>query len=94
MLETMDHEITVKWWSRVYQTEGGQLVETPDLKKLYAHLPPDEFYDMPETIRSYIADVQGITEADALVLVGPDKASRGALVGANIEFVLWPGGLR
>ena len=84
-LEAEGHEITVRWWSRKYQTEGGQLVETSDLKKRYAGLSPDEFYSRPETRKSYLADLEGIDEADVLVLVGPPIASRSALVGGNIE---------
>lgn len=85
VLEDWGYEITVKWWARVYQVEGLGAQATQDLKKIYAGLPPGEFYERPETLKSYLSDLGGIDEADALVLVGPKVASRGALVGANIE---------
>lgn len=84
-LEAEGHQIIVKWWSRIYQTEEGHLQETSDLKKIYADLEPAEFYARPETFKSYMADVEGIKEADALVLVAPDEAGRVALVGARVE---------
>ena len=84
-LEAEGHEITVRWWARTYQVAGGQLVETQELKKQYADLTPDEFYSRPETMKSYLADLEGIEEADALVLVGPSIATRSSLVGGNVE---------
>lgn len=81
-LENNGHEITVKWWSRVYTQGNGQLVETLELKKQYSALEPDVFYDKPETRASYLADLRGIEEAEAFVLVAQDKAHffTGALV--------------
>ena len=84
-LEYAGHEITCKWWKRAYQSEGLGLVDTQELKKLYANLESDEFFSKPETKKSYFADLDGIEEANVLVLVGPDKASRTDFVGANIE---------
>ena len=55
------------------------------MKKLFEDLEPAEFYAKPETFKSYMADLKGIEEADALVLVAPDEGSRGDLVGARVE---------
>jgi hypothetical protein len=84
-LEYHGHVITCKWWARNYEIEGEGPVNTQELKKRFNDLTPETFYGKPETERSYFADLDGIEEADALVLVGPDDASRSALLGANIE---------
>lgn len=84
-LEEAGHEITVKWWSREYEIPGEGKVPTSDLKGRFKDLDPDRFYSQPETMRSYNADLEGIEDAEALVIIAPDIASRDALVGANIE---------
>lgn len=84
-LECSGHIITCKWWKRAYQSEGLGLVDTQELKKLYANLESAEFFSKPETEQSYLTDLEGIEEADVLVLVGPVKASRTDFVGANVE---------
>lgn len=84
-LEEIGHEITVKWWSREYEIPGEGKVITSDLKKRFNPLDPDLFYAQPETEKSYLADLAGIEEADILILIAPNIASRSALVGGNIE---------
>ncbi len=84
-LEEAGHEITVKWWDRIYDTKDLGPKETQELKKLFNNLDPDEFYSRPKTSRSYLSDLEGIEDAEVLVLIGPDTASRGSLVGGNIE---------
>lgn len=84
-LEEAGHEITAKWWDRIYDTRDLGKKETQELKKLFEDLDPDEFYRRPETSRSFMADLQGIEDADDFVLVAPDIKSRSALVGGNIE---------
>lgn len=82
-LENAGHEITVKWWKRIYDTRDLGKKETQELKKLFEDLDPDEFYGRPETRRSFMADLQGIEDADDFVLVADDTPRNYG--GANIE---------
>jgi hypothetical protein len=83
ILEKRGHEISEKWWNRVYSSEGLGLVDTQKLKKIFDDLPPDEFYSKIETRKSYLLDLKGITEAEAFIFVANDKPRK--FTGANIE---------
>lgn len=82
-LEEAGHEITVKWWDRIYDTKDSGKKETQELKKLYADLDPDEFYSRPETRKSFLADLKGIEDCDDFILVADDMPQNYG--GANIE---------
>ena len=82
-LEEAGHQITVKWWKRIYQTENLGSIETQELKKIYNDLEPDDFYSRPETRKSFLADLQGIEDADDFVFVADDIPRNYG--GANIE---------
>ena len=81
-LESQGFSITEKWWARIYDIEGKDIVTT-DLKKINDDLKPNEFYDITETIKSYILDLEGIQNADALVFVASDKTRK--YNGASVE---------
>lgn len=82
-LEKVGHEITVKWWNRVYDTRDLGKIQTQELKKEFENLEPNEFYSRPETSKSFCADLQGIEDCEAFILVA-DEIPRN-YGGANIE---------
>lgn len=82
-LESVGHEITIKWWARAFNIPSEGLVHTIELKKRYANLKPQDFYARPECKWSYETDFIGVKDADILVLVVDDIPR--AYNGANIE---------
>jgi len=82
-LEAAGHTITVKWWNRKYYLPGEGNVRTTDLKNRFNHLDDEAFYSRPETKKSYLADYQGVKDADVFIIIAGDK--RRAFNGANIE---------
>ena len=70
-LESVGHEITVKWWERLH------------LKMDLAPLSPEVFYNHPETAYAYNRDFKGIVDADILVFVADEKER--SFNGANVE---------
>lgn len=83
-LESLGHEITVKWWAREYEIPGEIApVKTTELKERYEFLTPDDFYARPETKLSFDSDVKGVKEAQALIFMADDEPR--AYNGANIE---------
>lgn len=84
VLEAFGHEITCKWWERLYQVEDKEMITT-ELKKKYDDLPSEIFYSKPETRKSYESDHEGIFEADVLLFLADIRIAR-KYTGANIEF--------
>jgi len=83
ILECRGHEITCKWWSREYQIPGEGKVKTTVLKERTRTLSAEAFYKLPDTRFSYLADLQGIKDADAFIFVaGYDLHP---FNGANVE---------
>lgn len=83
LLEREGHEITVKWWSRVYRIPGERGQKTTDLKVMYEDLDDHDFYERPETKLSFEDDVLGVKDADVFIFVAgsvPRKYN-----GANVE---------
>ncbi len=83
-LEKAGHEITVKWWDRMYDIPGERdQVATMELKARYEGLSPDEFYERRETFVSFASDYWGVKEADVFLFVA-DSVPR-KFNGANVE---------
>jgi len=82
-IEGYGHSITVKWWSRVYDIPNEGKVKTTILKKRYEKLDPDEFYNRPETRRSYLDDFKGVVNADVFIFVADEIPRK--YNGANVE---------
>ncbi len=83
-LEKAGHEITVKWWDRMYDIPGERdLVQTMELKERYESLSPDEFYERRETCISFMSDFKGVKNADVFLIVA-DSVPR-KFNGANVE---------
>lgn len=83
LVESFGHEITEKWWKRVYQVEGLGKTQTNNLKKVYDGLTWDEFFAKSETSASFIKDFHGVKNADAMIFVADDKPRK--FNGASIE---------
>jgi len=73
-LESIGHEITVKWWSRDWCGK--------DIKSLPCSEP--EWYAQEVIRRIYLADLDGIKRADAVILIGEPNQAR-KFNGANVE---------
>jgi len=92
-LEKAGHEITVKWWERMYDIPGERTpVQTVDLKKRYEALSPDEFYERPETLISFKSDFEGVKDAEAFVFVADEEPRK--FNGANVELGIAMGDLK
>ena len=73
VLQMDGHVITEKWWCRPYQVEGLGEIDTQELKKVFEDLDPEDFYNKPETMESFIKDCEGVTKADALIVVASNE---------------------
>ena len=84
-LESQGFSITEKWWNRIYEIEGKEIVTT-DLKKINDDYPPHKFYDLPETIKSFYLDFEGVMNADAFVFIASEELRK--YNGASVELGL------
>ena len=77
-LEAEGHEILVRWWNRAH------------LKKKFAVLEADVFYQEAECKYAFERDLQGVKDCDALVFVASDviKPYCGASVEMGMAFAL------
>lgn len=75
VLEEEGHTITVKWWA----ADGFNMW---DKKKDHAS---DAFYKDPTCRRIYEKDLNGVREAQALVLVANSMGGPTQFTGANVE---------
>ncbi len=83
-LEEAGHEITVKWWARMFDIPGERdQVQTTDLKERYESLSQDEFYERKETFVSFASDYWGVKEADVFLIVADSTPRK--FNGANVE---------
>ena len=67
ILEANGHEITVKWWDHVYESEGG--AKAPELKEKYDSYSWDQFMDRPEVAETFSRDFEGVKTAGAFLFV-------------------------
>ena len=84
-LESEGFSITEKWWARIYDIEGKKIVTT-DLKKINDDYPPESFYGIPETIKSFYLDFEGVMSANAFVFIASDELRK--YNGACVELGL------
>ncbi len=82
-IEGYGHSVTVKWWSREYDIPNEGKVKTTILKERYEELDPDDFYNRPETKRSYLDDFKGVIDADFFIFVADEIPRK--YNGANVE---------
>ena len=82
-IEGYGHSITVKWWSREYDIPNEGKVNTIVLHNRYESMTYEEFYNRPETRRSYLDDFKGIVQADIFIFVADEIPRK--YNGANVE---------
>ena len=81
-LESAGHTITEKWWDRRYEVDGMD-VHTADLHARDEDLNPEEFYSIPTVYQSFLSDLTGLKQADALLFVASDVPQK--YNGAAVE---------
>jgi len=84
-LESQGFSITEKWWDRIYNIDGQDIITT-ELKAINDDLLPHKFYDIPETIKSFHLDFEGVMNADAFVFVASEEKRK--YNGASVELGL------
>lgn len=83
MLEAWGYEITEKWWNRVYNVDGVEVL-TSDLKVRYEELSKVDFYTREETFKSFLLDFKGIVSCDYFVYLASDEECK--YNGASVEY--------
>ncbi len=82
-IEGYGHSITVKWWSKEYDIPNEGKVKTTVLKDRRLNMISEQFYELPETRRSYLDDFRGVINADIFIFIADEKTK--IYNGANVE---------